>query len=83
MKCAMEDCRKKAKVKISLSGSGDSTCLCYRHGFMYVKVNMQRLGDKDFGIYIQRPPANIKRVVVRKREEVEEPVVQDKEWDGL
>lgn len=55
MKCEME-CTKKAKVKISMSGSGLAKCLCYRHGFMYVKTQMRRLGIYDFGIYIQRPP---------------------------
>lgn len=56
MKCEMADCKKKAKLKISMSGSGKSQHYCYRHSFMFVKAQMQRLGEFDFGIYIQRPP---------------------------
>lgn len=62
MKCAMDGCTKKAQVQVSLSGSGESLCVCYKHGFMFVKTHMQRLGDRDFGIYVQRVPDKAKRI---------------------
>lgn len=54
MKCEMA-CTKKAKLKISQS-NGTSQCLCFRHGFLLIKHLIRRLGDYDFGIYIQQPP---------------------------
>lgn len=35
---------------------------------MYVKTQMQRLGDYDFGIYIQRPPSREQIEAQRERE---------------
>lgn len=55
MRCEMA-CKNKAKVKVSTSGWGDIRCLCYKHGYAYVKTLMRQLSDFALGIYIQRMP---------------------------
>lgn len=84
MKCQMGTCKNVAKLKITTSGGNDCVLVCYRDGVRYLRAQIQRMTDYDFGIYVQRAPKeDPKPMNIGRRHKPGQSREEDDEWVTL